>query len=174
LEYNKVVYDQTGAFEDFIALPKGQQKFRRILLTRENIRRGGFSKLLGESEIELIQGLDSSPNKILQDRYWGDIGFIHLCFDIHNMTALVNECEAKGFYFKVISNNSFDMGEANGQWGYIEDDDGTLIEFVETHKVPLVKKLNWNINLQKRDPIKTLPDWLIKAMSLRRVKFSEE
>ena len=31
------------------------------------------------------------------------------------------------------------MGDAAGQFAYIEDPDGTLIEFVETHKVPLVK-----------------------------------
>ncbi len=62
------------------------------------------------------------------------------------------------------------MGDAAGQFAYIEDADGTLIEFVETHKVPIVKKLGLTINLQKRDPEKPLPGWMLKALSLARVK----
>lgn len=50
------------------------------------------------------------------------------------------------------------MGEANGHWGYIEDFDGTLIEFIETHKVPLLKKWGININLKNRNPRKPLPN----------------
>ena len=34
------------------------------------------------------------------------------------------------------------MGEAAGHFSYIQDPDGTLIEFVETHKVPILKKLD--------------------------------
>jgi hypothetical protein len=86
------------------------------------------------------------------------------------MDALTQECEAKGFPFKVLSGETFDMGEANGRWGYLEDSDGTLIEFVETHKVPVIKKLGLNIDLTKRDPLKPLPNWMIKAMNIRRVK----
>jgi len=33
------------------------------------------------------------------------------------------------------------MGEASGHFAYVEDPDGTLIEFVETHKIPIIKKL---------------------------------
>ncbi|MEP1782940.1 MAG: VOC family protein, partial [Reichenbachiella sp.] len=66
----------------------------------------------------------------------------------------------------------FDMGDANGHWGYIEDNDGTLVEFVETHKVPLIKKINWSIKLKNRDPHKPLPGFILKAMAItKRVKF---
>lgn len=171
LGYNEVVYDETGVFEDFSGLPNGEGKFRRVLLTHANNRTGGFAKLFGKSEIELIQALDRTPNKIFEDRYWGELGYIHLCFDIRNMNALVKECEDIGLPFKVLSNPDFDMGDANGHWGYIEDNDGTLIEFVETHKVPLIKKIGWSINLKNRDPHKPLPTWLMKAMSMNRVKF---
>ncbi len=171
LQYNHVVYDKTGNFADLGSLPNGNGKFRRILLSHKDKRVGGFSELFGYSEIELVQCLDRKPNKIFQDRYWGDIGFIHLCFDIRNMKAVVNECKNAGFPFTVLSNDSFDMGDANGHWGYLEDPDGTLIEFVETHKVPILKKLNLNINLRNRNPLKPLPNWLIKAMSMKRVKF---
>jgi hypothetical protein len=43
-------------------------------------------------------------------------------------------------FFTVDSNNSFEMDNASGRFCYIEDPDGTLIELVETHKVPILKK----------------------------------
>jgi len=171
LGYSVVLYDETGTFADLEPLPKGEERFRRILLTHEPNRIGGFSKLLGKSQLELIQRMDSKPKKIFKDRYWGDLGFIHLCFDIRNMKSLVQECKEKGFPFKVLSDESFQMGDTNGHWGYIEDQDGTLIEFVEAFKVPLLKKIGLNINLKDRDPKKPLPNWLIKAMRFKRVKF---
>ena len=152
LGYNEVIYDITGEFSDLEDLPNGFGKFRRILLSHQNERVGGFSKLMGESQIELIQSMDTEIKSIFKNRYWGDIGFIHLCSDINNMEGMVKECSEKGFPFKVLSNASFDMGDANGHWAYIEDSDGTLIEFVETKKVPIIKKLNLNINLEKREP----------------------
>jgi catechol 2,3-dioxygenase-like lactoylglutathione lyase family enzyme len=170
LGYDKVIYDKTGEFQDFNGLRNGNSEFRRILLTHEAERVGGFSKLFGRSQIELIQNIENKPKKIFQNRYWGDIGFIHLCFDICNMKALVKECKEKGFPFKVLSSESFDMGAANGHWGYIEDCDGTLIEFVETHKVPLIKQLGLSIDLKKRNPLKPLPNWVIKALNFKRVK----
>ncbi len=171
LGYDQIVYDNCGIFSDLKDLPNGDSRFRRILLGHKSDRLGGFSKLFGDSQIELIQNLDSAPKKVFDDRYWGDIGFIHLCFDIRNMKALTEECAQKDFPFKVLSSESFDMGEANGHWGYIEDSDGTLIEFVETHKVPLIKPLGLYINLKKRDPDKPLPNWMIKALNFKRVKF---
>src|SRR5690606_8529873 len=103
-------------------------------------------------------------------RYWGDIGFIHLCFDIQGMDALKATCEAAGFPFTVDSANSFDMGEAAGRFSYIEDPDGTLIEFVETHRVPILKKIGWYLNLRNKPPGKSLPRWMLRAMGLNRVK----
>ena len=170
LGYDQVVYYETSVFKDFDGLPNGNSKFRRVLLTHKNNRIGGLSRLFGPSELELIQCLDKQPKKIFENRYWGDIGFIHLCFDIRNMKALIQECEDKGFPFKVISPDSFDMGDANGHWGYIEDCDGTLIEFVETHKIPVIKPIGLNLNLNKRDPLQPVPNWMIKAMQLKRVK----
>ncbi len=174
LGYDQVIYDIDGIFPDLKELSNGNRRFRRILLGHKPDRTGGFSKLFGESQLELIQNLDAIPQKVFADRYWGDIGFIHLCFDIRNMEALTEECSQKNFPFKVLSEESFDMGDANGHWGYIEDSDGTLIEFVETHKVPLLKLLGLNINLKKRDPNKPLPNWMIKAMNLKRVRFKQK
>ena len=170
LGYDTVVYDKSGVFKDLTSLENGNTKVRRVLLSHSEERTGGFSKLFGASQIELIQCLENTPDKIFVDRFWGDLGYIHLCFDIKNMDVLKEECANKGVPFQVISTPSFDMGEANGHWGYIEDFDGTLIEFIETHKVPLIKSLGININLKNRDVKKPLPHWMIKAMNLKKVK----
>jgi len=171
LGYSTIEYDEVADFEDLQGLPKGNMKVRRILLSHPELRNGAFAKLLGPSQIELIQAIERTDcKKIFENRFWGDWGFIHLCFDIQGMDTLKKECENQGFPFTVDSSNSFDMGEAAGRFSYIEDPDGTLIEFVETHKVPVMKKIGWYINLKNRDPKKHLPRWMLLAMGLNKVK----
>ncbi len=170
LGYETVIADRMGSFDDFHELPNGKLSFRRVLLKHPVRKVGGFGELLGPTEIELIQVLDRTPIKLYKDRLWGDLGYIHLCFDIHGMNALREEAESMGHAFTVDSANSFDMGDAAGHFSYVEDPDGTLIEFVETHKVPIAKKLGIFINLKDRDPKKPLPRWLVRAMQLHRVK----
>lgn len=170
LGYDEVVYDQTDTFSDFSSIAGGQHRFRRVLLRHSQNRVGAFSRLLGKSEIELVQVLDRPARKIFENRLWGDLGFIHLCFDINGMAEMKSLCESKGHPFTVDSSDSFDMGEAAGHFSYIEDPDGTLIEFVETHKVPILKKINWYLNLRKRNPEKPLPNWMVRALGFNRVK----
>lgn len=174
LGYDEVAYDSTAVFPDMAALPGGGNAFRRVLLRRSTPVIGPFSRVLGPSEIELISA-DKPGKRIYEDRFWGDPGFIHLCYDIVNMDELKAHCEKQGFPFRVDSKhshdgNSFDMGEAAGHFSYIEDPDGTLIEFVETHKIALLKKLGWYLNLKKREPGKPLPEWILKVLRFSRVK----
>lgn len=170
LGYDTVVYDKSGAFDDLSGIAKPGEQYRRVLLSHSEKRKGGFSELLGPTEIELIQKTTSQGRKIYDGRYWGDLGFIHLCFDVTDMAGLKAKCASAGFEFTVDSANSFDMGEAAGHFTYIEDPDGTLIEFVETHKIPIMKKLGWYLNMQKRDANKPLPKWMLSALALNRKK----
>jgi catechol 2,3-dioxygenase-like lactoylglutathione lyase family enzyme len=170
LGYDHVIYDESGVFEDFKGLPGGEGKFRRVLLSHSEPHQGLFSRLLGKTWIELVQSLDRKPVKIYKDRFWGDAGFIHLCFDVAGMNFLEKECADAGFPFTVNSKNSFDMGDAAGQFSYIEDPDGTLIEFIETHKVPLLRKIGWYLDLSKKNPEKPLPDWMVKTLRFNKVK----
>ncbi|MFO7575810.1 MAG: VOC family protein [Bacteroidales bacterium] len=175
LGYNKVIFDITGNFDDYRSIPGGDLVFRRVLLRRSLPFSGAFSRIFGDSEIELISVSGRIPEKIFEGRYWGDKGFIHLCYDINGMEELNKKCREKGFPFTVDSRithegNSFDMGEAAGHFAYIEDPDGTLIEFVESHKIPVIKRLGWYLDLRKRDPGKSLPGFILKALKFSRVK----
>jgi len=174
LGYDEVVYDKTGIFPDLTGLKGGNEKLRRVLLKTSEPFTGPFSRIFGSSKIELISNPDKPGKKIFEGRFWGDPGFIHLCYDIKGMDALRSLCAAEGFPFTVDSErshhgNSFDMGDAAGHFSYIEDPDGTLIEFVETHKLPVIKKLGWSIDLKNRKP-EPLPDWILKMLRFSKVK----
>jgi len=170
LGYDTIEYDKEGVFDDLKNLPGGGNKVHRVLLSHSKPRVGAFAKLLGSSEIELIRTLDRTPNKIFKNRFWGDEGFIHLCFDITNQKAMKQLCADKGHPFTIDSGDTFDMGEAAGHFSYIEDPDGALIEFVETKKIPILKKIGWYLDLSKRDASKPLPNWMLKALSFNRVR----
>jgi catechol 2,3-dioxygenase-like lactoylglutathione lyase family enzyme len=169
LGFTETVYDERGVFDDLKVLPGGEKEVRRVLLRARDARDGAFSNLLGTTQLELIQSVHGTGRRIFEGRDWGDLGFIHLCFDVWGMDGLEERCREAGFPFTVDSKNSFDMGEAAGRFSYVEDPDGTLVEFVETHKVPILKKLGWYLDLQKRDPRKPLPNWMIKTMALSRI-----
>lgn len=165
LQFDKTVYDREGTFNDLGTAFTG----RRVLLRKNQAQRGAFSRLFGHVDIELIQVHDRQPEKIYKNRFWGDPGFIHVCFDVNDMDRLKDQCHSNGYEFTVDSDSSFDMGEAAGRFSYIEDPDGTLIEFVNTHKMPIMKKWGWYLNLRKRKKQKPLPDWMLKTLSMNRV-----
>jgi catechol 2,3-dioxygenase-like lactoylglutathione lyase family enzyme len=175
LGYDRVIYDVTGTFDDLASVPGGNGQFRRVLLAPTRPFHGGFNPIYGQSVLELIEARDRTVTRIFEGRLWGDPGFIHLCYDIRGMDNLRRYCSETGFPFTVDSQRShegqsFDMGEAAGFFAYIEDPDGTLIEFVETHKVPIIKKIGWYLDLRRRDPNKPLPSWMIKSLRFSRVK----
>ncbi len=161
-------YDYTG--EAFNGPLNEKRKYRKVLLQKQASGKGAFGNLLGPIEIELVQCLDRPANKIYENRFWGDCGFIHLCFDVFNMSGLKKHAEQQGYQFTVDSIDSFGMENASGRFCYVEDPDGTLIELVETHKVPVLKKLGLYMNLKKRNLEKPLPNWMINLLSLSKVK----
>jgi catechol 2,3-dioxygenase-like lactoylglutathione lyase family enzyme len=164
LNTSEVVYDVS------VTCAETGQRYRKVLLQKSPSCKGAFGKLLGSIQIELVQCLDKTPRKIFASRYWGDCGFIHLCFDVFDMCGLKKAAEAEGYVFTVDSINSFGMEGAAGRFCYVEDPDGTLIELVETHKVPIYKKWGLYLNLKKRGVEKPLPVWMIKLLSLSKVR----
>ncbi|MBN2747405.1 MAG: VOC family protein [Bacteroidales bacterium] len=170
LEYDQIVYDETAVFADLTPLKGSEHKVRRVLLKHSQPRTGSFAPMLGPTSIELVQLIDTTGTPIFGGRMWGDPGFIHLCFDVIGIDPLRKEVKSKGFPFTVDSAESFDMGEAAGHFAYISDPDNTPIEFVETHRLPIIKKIGWNMNLKGRSPKKSLPIWMIKTLRWKREK----
>lgn len=168
LGIKEVVYDKTGTWNDLGEAYKNKQ-FRRVLLRFTNGYTAPFSKLLGNVQVELIQSIGRKPARIYQNRYWGDGGFIHVCFDVSNLEMLKKSMAEQHVTFTVDSADTFDMGESGGRFAYAEDPDGTLIEMVETHKVPILKKIGWYLNLKKRGQSKPLPNWIVSLMGLNKV-----
>ena len=173
-DYDTIVYDQTGVFEDLKGVPGGESKLRRVLLKRSKPIMGPLCEIMGTSFIELVQKIKPEGKKdpegwreavkIYEGRLWGDPGYIHLCFDIRNMEGVRKSAESLGHSFVCDSGREFDMGEANGHFTYVEDPDGTLIEFVETFKVPIMKKYGIYLNLKNKDSKKPLPRFMTKAL----------
>ena len=173
LGFDRVVYDEEGRFADFTALPGGDREVRRALLERSTPARGWFSDLFAPNRVELVMTKEYQGRHIFEERQWGDLGFIHLCFDVWGMDQLKDACSAAGHPFTVDSNETFEMGEAGGRFSYIEDPDGTLIEFVETHGITVHKKLGLKVNLAKKKEAKPLPKYMLKMMGFNRFKPAE-
>jgi Lactoylglutathione lyase and related lyases len=172
LGYDKVVFDETGVFNDWKnTMPGGGKTFRRVLLTQSETPGGGFAKLTGGTFIELAQAIDYTPRKIYADRMWGDTGFVHLGFDVRGMKAIGLDLEKNGFGFTCDTHNTLDMGGTTRvHCTYLEDPDGTLIEMVEVYKIPILKKFGIFLNVEKRNPLKPLPDYMLKALRFSRIK----
>lgn len=170
LGYDIEAFSSEGVYPEFNKIAGGAHKFKRLLLRHTRPLEGAFSQLLGSTCIELVEVQDRTPRKIYENRFWGDLGFIHVCFDIHGYAEHERICNEAGYPFTVDSSTSFDMGEAAGHFAYNEDPDGTLIEYVETHRVPILKKIGWYLNLKRRNPAKPLPNWIVRSLKYSRVK----
>jgi len=168
LGYSNILSDDTIEIQ-FKTGSSSKGRFRQVVLQHSRPKIGGFGELLGPTQIELLQCLEREPQKIYENRCWGDLGYIHLCFDVQGMNNLRDKASRLNYPFTVDSSQSFDMGDAAGHFSYVEDPDGTLIEFVETHKVPILKSLGLFLNLTKRNPQKPLPRWLVKTLRFHKV-----
>jgi len=170
LGYDEVIYDRTGTFNDWGHLPGGKEQYRRIRLKQSAPTAGGFARVMGNTFIELVQALDRVPARTFQGRIWGDSGFVHLGLDVKGMKQLGVNLTAQGFPFRCDSNDALSMGQTKVHCTYIDDADGTLIELIEVYKVPIVEKWGVFLNVEKRDPLKPLPNFMLKALRFSRIK----
>ena len=169
LGFDEVRADKVGIFDDLKGIPGSDRLVRRVLLERTKPFEGPLSPLMGSSHLELVQAIESPVVRIYENRYWGDPGYIQICFDVRNMEAVERDCRAAGHPFVCDSGVDFAMGDADGHFTYIEDPDGTLIEFVETFRIPIMKKWGIYLDFRKRDDHKPLPRWMLKALRFLRV-----
>ena len=165
LGYSIIKCDVVEVFSSSSLMPESDKKYRRVILASPK-RTGALAEIFGDTTIELVQALERTPRKIYEGRYWGDPGFIQVCFDVSGMSEFGKFCASKGCPFTVDScpnGEVFDMGDASGRFTYTEDPDGTLIEFVETYKIPIAKKLGLSIDMRNR---KRFPKFLFRVMGM--------
>jgi catechol 2,3-dioxygenase-like lactoylglutathione lyase family enzyme len=170
LGYDEVVFDRNGTFNDWGHLPGGKEQYRRVRLKQSAPTGGGFARVMGETFIELVQALDRAPARTFKGRIWGDSGFVHLGLDVKGMKKLGENLGAQGFPFRCDSNDALSMGQTKVHCTYIDDKDGTLIELIEVYKVPIVEKWGIFLNVEKRDPLKPLPNFMLNALQFSRIK----
>ncbi|MDG1159134.1 MAG: VOC family protein [Flavobacteriales bacterium] len=170
LGYDEVIYDETSVFEDWSHLPGGDSSCRRVLLSQSQQPGGGFARVTGKSYIELIERKDYQATYIFKDRIWADNGFVHLGLDVRGMKALGEQLANKGFGFTCDSNDALDMGNTKVHCTYIDDPDKAWIELIEVYKVPIIEKWGVFLNVEKRDPNKPLPNFMLKALRFSRIK----
>jgi catechol 2,3-dioxygenase-like lactoylglutathione lyase family enzyme len=170
LGYDTVEYDETGIFDDLRNIRGGEKRLRRMMIKPSAPMQGPLCEIMGTSHIELIQSPEIQPVKLYENRWWGDPGFIHLCFDVRRMDGIREKADALGHPFVCDSGADFRMGEAAGHFSYVEDPDGTLIEFVETFKIPVLKKYGIYLHLKNKDDRKPLPRYITKALRFLKVK----
>ena len=169
LELNEAFYSNNAAIKDWQGMPLQAGIYGRCLLcSQPGEQPGGFGKLLGSFEIELVKAEPALSGHLFKDRFWGDLGYIHICFDIKGYDKHTAVCKDSSQPL-TIDSGSFNMGDAAGRFSYNEDPDGTLIEYVETYKVPILKKIGWFLNLKHRPAAKHLPDWMVKSLRFSRV-----
>lgn len=173
LGYQQISQHEKNPLAIFDGVNGSSHRLESALLKKPKGTIGGFSNFLGGSMIHLVQAKDLQPKKIYEGRFWGDPGFIHVCFDVTDMDQLKLHCERHGHSFTVDSfetenGKSFEMGKVMSRVAYIEDPDGTAIEFVETHKLPIIA--GFTINFKKNGQRKNVPHWVLQLLSLRKVK----
>lgn len=171
LGIDKVLSDDEKVFDDLKGLKDGQETYRRVRITPSKRNTGAFSKVFGDFFIELLQVKSAEPlDHNMKGRYWGDQGYIHLCFDVNKMDDIKKRAADLNNAFTIDTGDSFSMGEAAGRFAYIEDPDGTLIELVETDKITISKKLGWRLTLSEARKRKPLPDVMFSIIGMTRVK----
>ncbi len=170
LKQGELLLDQTKVWEDFAAIGGKDTVYRRVLLQSGDRSTGAFGRLLCRTQIELVETISTPRRRIFENRNWGDLGFIHVCFDVNGMQTIKKELADSGLELTVDSHNEFDMGKAAGRFAYLEDRDGTLIELVETYKIPILEKWGLFLDLKKRKAKGNLPRILVKMLALNRVK----
>ena len=170
LGYDEIVFDRTGTFNDWGHLPGGKEQYRRVRLKQSAPTGGGFARVMGATFIELVQALDRVPARTFKGRIWGDSGFVHLGLDVKGMKKLGENLADQGFAFRCDSNDALSMGQTKVHCTYIDDPDGTLIELIEVYKVPIVEKWGIFLNVEKRDPLKPLPNFMLNALRFSRIK----
>jgi len=178
LGYTQLVYDTTANYDDwdnnFEEAAEGG--FRRVKLMKPGTGFDkGFERFVGTYSIVLVQDLERKPQKAQENRIWGDVGFAHIAFDVDDMESTKIDLQRFGIEFTCDSKDALAMDKnVKVHCAYIEDPDGTLIELIDVHKMPIIKKFGIYLNRKKNGITQPVPNFMLKMLKYGTIKYSNK
>ncbi len=135
LGFDRLIYDFEGHVPEMDPLTGGPLRMRMAILERSLPASGPLAALFTRGIVKLFDVPDRKGKHIYAGRCWGDIGCMEVSFDVSDLRATVAAMKGKGIeiYLPPVEIN---MGSGSkGLVAYIQDPDGTTIEFVEVKSV---------------------------------------
>ena len=135
LGFDRVLYDFEGTIKEMEPVAGFSLRVKLAILERSQPPVGSMAKVLPRGVIKLFECLDRKGKHIYDGRCWGDPGCMEVCLDVSDLMATVAEMKQKGIkiYLPPVE---IDMGSGSkGLAAYIQDPDGTTVEFVEVKSV---------------------------------------
>ena len=144
LGYGEVLHEFKGRIPELDEVTGGKEMELAVLGHRPE-GEGPFAFLLERAIVKLVCTPGYKGKVIYEGRRWGDIGLMEMAFDVNDLADTVNGLIAKGaeLYHPP---TRVDMGSGTiGMFSYIKDNEGNVVEMVETlkamHAPPKVVKL---------------------------------
>ena len=135
LGFDRLLYEFEGIVPEMESVAGRPLRAKMAILERSLPPTGSMANLLPRGVIKLYEVLDRKGRHIYDGRCWGDIGCMEMCLDVSNLLETVEAMKKKGIKIYL---PPVEIGMGTGSKGlvaYIQDPDGTTIEFVEVKSV---------------------------------------
>lgn len=137
LGFDRVLCEFVGRMPEMDAVTGSALPMNMVILERSAPASGPLGGLLTRGVVKLFEVPNGNVAHTYTGRCWGDIGCMEVCLDVSDLTETVATMRQKGvpIYLPPVEIN---MGSGSkGMVAYVQDPDGTTIEFVE------VKSIAW-------------------------------
>jgi catechol 2,3-dioxygenase-like lactoylglutathione lyase family enzyme len=135
LGFDRVLYEFEGRMPEMDPVTGGPVRLKMAILERSAPASGPLAGLLRRGIVKLVEVPERKGKHLYTGRCWGDVGCMEVCFDVSDLRATVAAMQEKGLkiYLPPVD---IDMGSGSkGAAAYIQDPDGTTVEFVEVKSV---------------------------------------
>ena len=135
LGFDRVLYECDRRIPEMDAVTGDTRPMRMAILERSAPASGPLAKLLPRGVVKIFEVPGRKGKHLYDGRCWGDIGCMEVCLDVSDLMATVASMQKQGIeiYLPPVKIN---MGSGSrGLVAYIQDPDGTTIEFVEVQSI---------------------------------------
>ncbi|MEW6440035.1 MAG: VOC family protein [bacterium] len=135
LGFDRVLHESDGFIPEMDPLTGGPVRMKMAILERSAPPVGPLAGLLVRGTLKLFQVQGGKGKHIYDGRVWGEPGCMEFCFDVSDLLTTVETMKKKGIkiYLQPVE---ISMGSGSkGFAAYIQDPDGTTVEFVEVMSI---------------------------------------